>query len=481
VALTGLDAWTDVPAVSPESGRTVMARLPARGPLVHAAVGPRVRPALRALDDAEAAFDVAALRMAEPATVAGGLGPTARERARSLALDARLRAELALHPRRRGAQAASLRSADAGHYGDAGADTIGNIARSVGGMTLPYLQKYGVGNLTTILGVPPAARPAGAYGKMVEASAGKDTTTGHWELAGLRVDKPFALFPDGFPDEILAPFKRRTGRGVLGNRPASGTVILDELGDEHVETGDLIVYTSGDSVFQIAAHEEIVPLEELYTASRIAREILDDHYVGRVIARPFVGTGKGHYERTYNRKDFSMVPPGPTVLDAIAGAGLPVAGIGKIEDIYAGRGVTEGIHSEGNADGLRLTLEVMGRTPRGLIMNNLVDFDMLYGHRSNPTGYYACLREFDAFLPRLEAALVPGDVCMLTADHGNDPTDDSTDHTREHVPILVFGPGVPAGRDLGVRHTFSDVGATLAEIFGVAAPPHGTSFLAELA
>jgi phosphopentomutase len=370
---------------------------------------------------------------------------------------------------------------DAEKYGDVGSDTLGNTSRRVGGMTLPYLQKYGIGNLTTILGVPPAIRPAGGYGKMIEASAGKDTTTGHWELAGLRVEKPFSLFPRGFPDEILEPFKQQTGRGVLGNKPASGTVILDELGDEHVRTGDLIVYTSGDSVFQIAAHEEVVPLEELYAASRIARRILDDHYVGRVIARPFVGTGKGSYKRTYNRKDFSMVPPEPTVLDAIAAAGIPVVGIGKIEDIYAGRGITEGIHSEGNADGLRLTLEAMSRTPRGVVMNNLVDFDMLYGHRSNPAGYYECLRELDAFLPRIEEALAPGDVCMLTADHGNDPTDDSTDHTREHVPILVFGPGVPAGRVLGTRRTFSDVGATLAEIFGVSPPRHGTSFLSELA
>ncbi len=366
---------------------------------------------------------------------------------------------------------------DADRYGDLGADTMGNTSRHVGGMTLPYLQKYGLGNLTTILGVPPAARPAGAYGKMVEASAGKDTTTGHWEIAGLRVEKPFSLFPEGFPPEILEPFKRRTGRGVLGNKPASGTVILEELGEEHVRSGDLIVYTSGDSVFQVAAHEEIVPIDELYAACRIAREILDPFYVGRVIARPFVGEGKGSFKRTYNRKDFSMVPPEATVLDGLAAAGIPVVGIGKIEDIYAGRGITEGIHSEGNVDGLQKTLQSMERTPRGLIFNNLVDFDMLYGHRNDPQGYYRCLREFDAFVPELEDKLAPGDVVLITADHGNDPTTVSTDHTREHVPLLAFGPGVPAGRDLGTRATFSDIGATLAHIFGVAAPRHGTSFL----
>jgi phosphopentomutase len=369
---------------------------------------------------------------------------------------------------------------DAARYGDEGADTLGNTSRRVGGMTLPYLQKYGIGNLTTILGVPPAPRPAGAYGKMVEASAGKDTTTGHWEIAGLRVEKPFSLFPDGFPPEILEPFKQRTGRGVLGNKPASGTVILDELGDEHRRTGDWIVYTSGDSVFQIAAHEETIPVEELYAGCRVAREILDPHYVGRVIARPFVGTGKGAWKRTYNRKDFSMVPPEATVLDGIAAAGLPVVGIGKIEDIYAGRGITRGVHSEGNVDGLEKTLEAMAATPRGLIFNNLVDFDMLYGHRNNPEGYYVCLKEFDAFVPRLEAALGPGDLVMITADHGNDPTTVSTDHTREHVPIICFGPTVAAGRDLGTRRTFSDVGATLAAAFGVAPPRHGTSFLSEL-
>ncbi len=369
---------------------------------------------------------------------------------------------------------------DAAAYGDVGTNTLGNTARFLGGMTLPYLQKYGIGNLTTILGVPPVAVPAGGFGKMIEASAGKDTTTGHWEMAGLRVEKPFSTFPDGFPPEILDPFVARTGRGVLGNKPASGTVILDELGDEHVATGKWIVYTSADSVFQIAAHEEVIPLEELYRGCEIARKILDEHYVGRVIARPFVGTS-GAWKRTYNRKDFSMVPPAPTVLDAISGRGLPVVGIGKIPDIYAGRGITESIHTEGNADGLDKMLDVLGRVDAGLVFNNLVDFDMLYGHRNNPAGYYQCLQEFDGFLPRLEKALRPGDLVLITADHGNDPTTPSTDHSREHVPILAFGPGCGAGRDLGVRATFSDVGATLAEAFGVPPPAHGTSFLGALA
>jgi phosphopentomutase len=369
---------------------------------------------------------------------------------------------------------------DAAAYGDQGSNTLGNIARFLGGITLPYLQKYGLGNLTTILGLPPVAVPAGGYGKMREASAGKDTTTGHWELAGLLVDKPFATFPDGFPPAILDPFRAGSGRGVLGNKPASGTVILDELGDEHVRTGALIVYTSADSVFQIAAHENVVPLKELYRVCRLARAILDPYHVGRVIARPFVGTGKGAWRRTYNRRDFSMVPPEPTVLDAIAGKGLPVVGIGKIEDIYAGRGVTEGVHTEGNADSLDKMLEVMARTERGLIFNNLVDFDMLYGHRNDAEGYFRCLQDFDRFLPRLEKALRPGDLVLLTADHGNDPTTPSTDHSREHVPILAFGPGCPPGRDLGVRATFADVGATLAEAFGVAPPRHGTSFLGAL-
>ena len=369
---------------------------------------------------------------------------------------------------------------DAADYGDAGADTLGNLARKVGGLVLPELGRLGLGNTTAIAGVARTAAAGGA-GRMREASRGKDTTTGHWELAGLHVARAFRTFPDGFPEEILAPFRAATGRGILGNKAASGTVILDELGEAHMKSGDLIVYTSADSVFQIAAHEEVVPLEELYRSCLAARRILDPHDVGRVIARPFVGSGRGHFKRTYNRKDFAMLPPEATVLDAVVAAGLPVVGIGKIHDIYAGRGISEDVHSEGNADGLEKMLAVMARTPRGVVFNNLVDFDMLYGHRRDPEGYYRCLRELDAFLPRLHAALAPGDLVLVTADHGNDPTAPGTDHTREHVPILAFGPVCKPGRDLDTRASFADVGATLAEALGVPAPPHGKSFLAEIA
>jgi len=371
-------------------------------------------------------------------------------------------------------------SPDAADYGDAGADTLGNLARRLGGLELPNLGRLGLGNTTAIPGVAPAS-PAGAAGRLREASKGKDTTTGHWELAGLHVEQAFRTFPQGFPEEILRPFRERTGRGVLGNKAASGTVILDELGEAHRRSGDLIVYTSADSVFQIAAHEEVVPLPDLYAACKIARELLDAWNVGRVIARPFVGDGPGRFKRTYHRRDFAMLPPTATVLDALVGVGLPVVGIGKIRDIYAGQGVTEDVHSEGNADGLEKMLEVMARTPRGLVFNNLVDFDMLYGHRRDAPGYYRCLRELDAFLPRLEAALRPGDLAFLTADHGNDPTAPGTDHTREYVPLLAFGPACRPGHDLGTRSTFADVGATLAEAFAVTPPPHGKSFLQEIA
>ena len=354
---------------------------------------------------------------------------------------------------------------DAEQYGDKGANTLGNTARAVGGLGLPNLQALGLGNIAEIEGVQRVSKASGHYGKMREASVGKDTTTGHWEIAGLVVSKPFALFPNGFPPEIIEEFKRESGFDILGNIPASGTEIIERLGEEHERTGKLIVYTSADSVFQVAAHEEVVPLAELYRACEVARRILDKWRVARVIARPFVGK-KGSYKRTYNRKDFSMKPDDNTLLDILSGAGVPVVGVGKIYDIFAGRGVTTSVHTEGNADGLLQTERVLREMKRGLCFTNLVDFDMLYGHRRNPEGYARALEEVDAFLPRLMEALGDG-VMFITADHGCDPTAQwSTDHTREYVPLLVWHKGIEEGKDLGVRNTFADVGQTIAHIFG---------------
>jgi phosphopentomutase len=364
---------------------------------------------------------------------------------------------------------------DAARYGDAGSDTLGNMSVKVGGMTLPHLQGLGIGHLTTILGVPPVARPTGAYGKMREASAGKDTTTGHWEMTGLQVDKGFPTFPEGFPAEMIARFEKMIGRGVLGNKTASGTEIIEELGPEHLKTGKVIVYTSADSVFQIAAHEEKIPVPELMDISEKARKLCDEIPIARVIARPFVGE-PGTFKRTYNRRDFSMPPAAPTVLDSVADAGMPVVGVGKIWDIFAGRGVTENVHSEGNADGCVKTLEAMEKVERGMIFTNLVDFDMLYGHRRDPEGYYRALQDFDAFLPRLQERLGPRDLAMITADHGNDPTYRGTDHTREFVPILAMSPKA-AGRDLGVRLGFYDIAQTIADAFALQPRERGLSFL----
>jgi phosphopentomutase len=368
---------------------------------------------------------------------------------------------------------------DAKSYGDDGANTLGNMSVKLGGLTLPHLQGLGLGHLTTILGVPPVAAPRAAFGKMREASAGKDTTTGHWEMAGLQVDTAFPTFPRGFPAEFMARFEKQIGRGTLGNKTASGTEIIEELGTEHLKTGKPIIYTSADSVFQIAAHEEIIPLDELYRISELARTLCDELPVARVIARPFVGE-PGKFKRTYNRRDFSMPPPSPTVLDAIADAKLPVVGVGKIWDIFAGQGVTENVHSEGNADGCARTLEAMQRVERGLVFTNLVDFDMLYGHRRDPEGYYRALQEFDAFLPRLQHQLGPRDLVLITADHGNDPTYKGTDHTREYVPLIAMSARA-AGHDLGVRNGFYDIAQTLADGFGLPPRPRGLSFLPAIA
>ena len=367
---------------------------------------------------------------------------------------------------------------DAARYGDVGANTLGNLSRQQGGLSLPHLASLGLGNLTALQGVPQVRSTRGSYGLMRERSAGKDTTTGHWEIAGVQVDTAFPTFPQGFPKEMLDRFTAAVGRGVLGNCTASGTTILDQLGEEHQRTGSLIVYTSADSVFQIAAHEDVVPLPELYRACEVARLLCDEKHISRVIARPFIGK-PGAWKRTYNRRDFALPPPEPTVLSRIADAGLPVVGVGKIWDIFAGHGVTQNIHTEGNTDGLAHTLTAMDQTPQGLVFCNLVDFDMLYGHRRDPAGYARALAEFDAFMPSLLQRIGPRDLVLLTADHGNDPTWHGSDHTREDVPILALSGRAPLAEraDLGVRDGFFDIAATLCDAFGLPAWSRGQSFL----
>ncbi len=366
---------------------------------------------------------------------------------------------------------------DAAAFGDVGSHTLGNMARAVGGMKMPNMEAMGLGNIVIVEGVIPQFKPTAAYGKMAEVSPGKDTTTGHWEMMGIQLKQPFPLYPDGFPPEVMERFETEIGRGWLANYPASGTVIIDELGEEHVRTGKPIVYTSGDSVFQIAAHEDVIPVDELYRMCRIAREILrGEHEVSRVIARPFVGT-PGNWTRTANRHDFSIVPPEPTVLDLLKDAGMMVYGVGKIEDIFSGQGLTDAVHIQDNMDGVDKTIIAMReRRERGLIFANLVDFDAKYGHRNNPQGYADALADFDQRLPEIVDALAPDDVLVLTADHGNDPTTPSTDHSREYVPLLVAGEPVQPGVNLGIRETFADLGATVADVLGAKLPRCGTSF-----
>lgn len=369
---------------------------------------------------------------------------------------------------------------DAAEYGDEGSNTLGNTARAVGGLHLPHLGALGLGNILPVAGVPPAPHPEGAYGRMAEQSRGKDTTVGHWELAGLISPRPLPTYPNGFPQELVREFERRIGRPVLGNYPASGTVIIEQLGEEHLRTGRPILYTSADSVFQVAAHEEVIPLPELYRICEIAREMLQgEHAVGRVIARPFVGK-PGHFIRTANRRDWSLPPPAETVLDRLTASGRSVLAVGKIEDIFAGRGITRAEHTRDNMDSVDKTLMLMSRHKAGLIFANLVDFDMRWGHRNDPQGYARGLEEFDARLPEIRAAMRPDDLLILTADHGCDPTTPSTDHSREYVPLLVWGPRVRPGVDLGTRATFADVAATIAEAFGLAPWPVGRSFLPEV-
>lgn len=366
---------------------------------------------------------------------------------------------------------------DAAAYGDVGSNTLGNIAAAVGGLRLPNLQRLGLGNILPLLGVPPVAEPAGAFGRMQEVSCGKDTTAGHWELAGTPLLRPLPTYPHGFPAELLAEFERQIGRGTLGNIPASGTVIIEQLGEEHLRTGWPIVYTSADSVFQIAAHEEIIPLPQLYEMCEISRRLLvGEHGVGRVIARPFVGQ-PGSFKRTANRRDFSLLPPAGNLLEAVQAAGLPVVSIGKIHDIFAEQHLDFSYPTKDNSDGMQTILDAVAKHPAGLIWANLVDFDMQFGHRNDVAGYAAALEAFDAWLPQLLAQLQPADLLLITADHGNDPTTSSTDHSREYVPVLAAGAPVAGGRDLGIRPSFADLGATAAEYLGAGKLPAGESFL----
>ncbi len=369
---------------------------------------------------------------------------------------------------------------DADKFGDKGSNTLVNLSRAVGGLHLPHLEKLGLGKITTIEGMCPCAHVLGNYGKMAELSGGKDTTNGHWEIAGLVTPEAFPTYPQGFPEEILIPFTQQTGRGYLGNKPASGTEIIKELGEEHLKTGKLIVYTSADSVFQIAAHEEIVPIEELYRYCQIARDLLTGkHAVGRVIARPFLGT-PGNFYRTERRHDFSLKPTDKTILDALKESGNDVVGIGKIEDIFAGVGLTEAVHSKGNDACTRATIEAILDKTQGLIFTNLVDTDMMYGHRNDCPGFYRSLKGFDDYLPRIMESMKDEDVLIITADHGCDPTTPSTDHSREYVPLLVYGKKVQQNINLGTRGSFADVAATLSEALLSESWKSGKSFWKEI-
>jgi phosphopentomutase len=368
---------------------------------------------------------------------------------------------------------------DADQYGDRGSDTVGNISRAVR-LTVPTLRSLGLPNVARVEGMARVDAPLGAYGRMAERSAGKDSVTGHWEIAGIILDRPFPTFPNGFPADVIAEFERRIGRRTIGNYAASGTVIVDQLGAEHMRTGFPIVYTSADSVFQIAAHEDVIPLQELYRICETAYDLVGrGMHVGRVIARPFVGT-PGAFTRTANRHDYALPPSGTTLLDAMTAAGRTVHAIGKIKDLFAGRGVTTSVHTKSDDEGVDEIEKAIATAGPGLVFTNLVDFDTQYGHRNDPAGYAANLERFDARLARLLPTLRDRDLLIITADHGNDPTTPSTDHAREYVPVFVVGQTVRAGVDLGTRATFADLGQTIAEIFGVGPLAHGTSFLRDV-
>ncbi len=371
-------------------------------------------------------------------------------------------------------------SPDAEEYGDSGADTLDHVADHVGGLKLPNMKDLGLGNIEGVDEVSSVKEPRACYGRSAESSVGKGTMVGHWEMVGIHKDEPFSTYPDGFPDEVIEPFEEAVGKEVLGNRPESGTVIIEELGPEHEETGKPIVYTSADSVFQIAAHKDVVSLKDLYAMCEKAREILQgEHDVGRVIARPFVGE-HGSYTRTAERKDFSIKPQGETLLNRLEEEGYDVIGIGKIDDIYAGDGITDAIHTEDNMDSVDNTIEQMKQDSSGLIMTNLVDFDMRWGHRNDPEGYARALEDFDERVPELLEVMGLEDVIVITADHGCDPTYQGTDHTREYVPLLLYGAGLKRGVDLGTRSTFSDLGQTVADMFDLGPLPNGSSFLTNI-
>ncbi|SES70339.1 phosphopentomutase [Natronincola peptidivorans] len=365
---------------------------------------------------------------------------------------------------------------DAEKFGDIGANTLGNISKNEGDIHLPNLRKLGLGNIDNIEGIQSWDHPLGAYGKAAEVSLGKDTTTGHWEISGIHLTEPLKTYPNGFPKEVIEELERQIGTRVIGNKPASGTVIIEELGEEHMETGYPIVYTSADSVLQIAAHEEVIPLERLYEICRIARDIMmGDHAVARIIARPFVGA-LGGFTRTSNRRDFSLNPPEETILDIAKAQGLDVIGIGKIEDIFNGQGITEAVHTKDNMNGVDETINYLQKNNRGIIFTNLVDFDSKFGHRRDVKGYKNALEEMDSRIPELMRHLKDDDIIIITADHGNDPTFKGTDHTREYIPILIYGKSVKNNVNIGTRKSFADIAATIAELLKINSTGKGESF-----
>lgn len=370
---------------------------------------------------------------------------------------------------------------DAASYGDVGSNSLGNVARAIGGLNTPNMYELGLGNITSIQGVPQNPNAKGAFGRFQPKSAGKDTVIGHWEMMGVYLPVAFPTYPNGFPKDVLDAFKQATGKDVLGNKPSSGTEILVELGMEHMQTGKPIVYTSADSVFQIAAHEEVIPLEELYGMCKKARSILQgEHGVGRVIARPFLGDAPENFKRTHHRKDYPQLPEYPTMMEKLVNAGKDVYSVGKIDDIFAHQGITKSNHVLSNIECTKAMLDVLNEDFEGLMFVNLIEFDMIYGHRNDPRGYADALEEFDRYIPEIEKKLKPTDLVIITGDHGVDPTTPGTDHSREYVPLLAFGPNIKHGVNLGDRGSLGDIAGTLAEMFSLEPQPIGKSFLKEI-